>query len=479
MNLCFRLLRMLFVSAMVVALSPAVLPAQTLDKDSLANVLQEKALDEFYAYAIDYWTPKLVGYKQYIDRSISESDLTELTNLRMRWTLHMEERKLHWEKKRKIYRMIDSMMRSTESYSMSSEGDVDADSALMDALHSPDMEIKSPLRGGVHIQWERYGIYNNEAESLESMLWGAESSEDSAMIIVNHAINSVNRSVNQEMDAADEALVEDSSAIGDETDEVSSDSLSEVQSIIDVEHQDYDEGYPDDDYECEGIYCGDGNNILFSLGGLMDRSRPVYNVLDKRVVADLVNFFEGLLVVRDRFMSAHSAEINATSSVDKWVNEFKVINNHAKRRNQAENVLEDNLISLRDFITLFNGGDIFLLLGEFNRSAETGSSISSTPQESGAIVGKRTRLMQNSPNPASSNTVIAFQLAEPSNATRLCLYGATGEVVSEMDLGSIAAGEHKISLNVSDFAVGNYVYHLTAQSSIGEEVFSKVMRVVR
>ena len=63
------------------------------------------------------------------------------------------------------------------------------------------------------------------------------------------------------------------------------------------------------------------------------------------------------------------------------------------------------------------------------------------------------------PNPASSEALIRFVLAQPETAV-LEVRDMQGRVMMNKDYGTLAAGEHNERLDVSTWAAGTYTYAL-------------------
>jgi Secretion system C-terminal sorting domain len=74
------------------------------------------------------------------------------------------------------------------------------------------------------------------------------------------------------------------------------------------------------------------------------------------------------------------------------------------------------------------------------------------------------KLLQNMPNPASSNTVISYQL-EKNASVALNVFDVTGKLVASQIAGEQRAGSHSIDLNVANLAVGVYHYSLTINNT--------------
>ena len=68
---------------------------------------------------------------------------------------------------------------------------------------------------------------------------------------------------------------------------------------------------------------------------------------------------------------------------------------------------------------------------------------------------------QNVPNPFTENTLITYSLNEAANVT-LDIVDVTGKVVSTINEGIQAAGEHNVTINASDLSDGVYFYNFRA-----------------
>lgn len=68
---------------------------------------------------------------------------------------------------------------------------------------------------------------------------------------------------------------------------------------------------------------------------------------------------------------------------------------------------------------------------------------------------------QNVPNPFNGNTVVSYNLNEASNVS-IEIIDVTGKVVSTINEGTQAAGEHNITIDGSTLAEGTYFYTFTA-----------------
>ena len=88
-------------------------------------------------------------------------------------------------------------------------------------------------------------------------------------------------------------------------------------------------------------------------------------------------------------------------------------------------------------------------------------------------------LRQISSNPISTSVEIAYTLPGVSSRTNLNIIDARGEVVLTAIQGVRNAGEHSVTVDVSELPTGPYIYRLTTDLPSGQRVWSRVMEVVR
>lgn len=89
-------------------------------------------------------------------------------------------------------------------------------------------------------------------------------------------------------------------------------------------------------------------------------------------------------------------------------------------------------------------------------------------------------LGQNFPNPYMNETTIPVNLIQPADLT-LDLYDLQGKKVTTIQQNNLAAGEHKMSLDMQKLglATGNYVYQITVKNKNGVFVDGKMMTAKR
>jgi hypothetical protein len=83
----------------------------------------------------------------------------------------------------------------------------------------------------------------------------------------------------------------------------------------------------------------------------------------------------------------------------------------------------------------------------------------STGIESDEDVPRNFKLSQNYPNPFNANTAIGFELTEPAEVD-LSIYDITGARVATLVDGHLAAGNHSVDFDASDYSSGVYYYRL-------------------
>ena len=73
------------------------------------------------------------------------------------------------------------------------------------------------------------------------------------------------------------------------------------------------------------------------------------------------------------------------------------------------------------------------------------------------------RLEQCMPNPASESTLVRFELGQPRDVT-LEVRDGMGRLLSTQDMGTLGAGQHNTTLDLSGWASGVYTYTLVADN---------------
>jgi hypothetical protein len=84
------------------------------------------------------------------------------------------------------------------------------------------------------------------------------------------------------------------------------------------------------------------------------------------------------------------------------------------------------------------------------------------------------RLSAPMPNPASNSVVIAYALTARSDVS-IVLFDASGRMVRELASTTVDAGEHRLSVDVSDLSAGVYHYRL----SVGGRTLSRSLVIAR
>ena len=77
-------------------------------------------------------------------------------------------------------------------------------------------------------------------------------------------------------------------------------------------------------------------------------------------------------------------------------------------------------------------------------------------------------LSQNYPNPFNASTVISFTLHR-TMMTSIGVYNLLGLRVFDMEMGSLAPGEHIVYLALTNLGTGVYYYRLEAEKQIIEK----------
>ena len=88
--------------------------------------------------------------------------------------------------------------------------------------------------------------------------------------------------------------------------------------------------------------------------------------------------------------------------------------------------------------------------------------IDRAPQGVNEVMLNGVSISQNMPNPASSITTINYEIADQAKNVTIHILDAHGKLVSKFNEGAKAAGKYNLSLDVTNFAAGNYYYTIQA-----------------
>lgn len=84
--------------------------------------------------------------------------------------------------------------------------------------------------------------------------------------------------------------------------------------------------------------------------------------------------------------------------------------------------------------------------------------------------------LTNYPNPFTTSTKLSIYSPEEGNAT-IEVYSTTGQLVKNIEVGTISAGSHEISLDASQLAKGYYLCKMRIQT--GSSELSKTIRILK
>jgi hypothetical protein len=206
---------------------------------------------------------------------------------------------------------------------------------------------------------------------------------------------------------------------------------------------------------------------------LASKYQTQFKPLGEAVVQDFFGFIDQMSTRVDRFASENQSELaksedgkgllTARADAKKFVDELNT--------DQGKMMIQMGYsMAAEPLIMLYDGSELSLFL---QQAAPFAKGVTGLNLPDASV------LHQSTPNPASGSVTIGYQLREPSESTLLRIFNSNGTLVGTFDQGSRPAGENNAVVDVSSYPAGRYLYHLTIQTSKGEQVYSKSMRVVR
>lgn len=206
---------------------------------------------------------------------------------------------------------------------------------------------------------------------------------------------------------------------------------------------------------------------------LASRYRSDFRPLGEGVIEDFFGFVDVMSTRAEKFAADNQAELarekdgaallSMKNEAHSFVSDLKSDEGRMMLQMGYSQFIEP-------MIMLFDGAELSLFL---QQAAPFAKGVT------GLNLPDASLLQQSTPNPASSSVSIGYQLNEPSDRTTLRLFNSSGTLVGTFDQGSRPAGQNSAMIDVSSYPTGRYLYHLTIQTSKGEQVYSKSMQVVR
>ncbi len=203
------------------------------------------------------------------------------------------------------------------------------------------------------------------------------------------------------------------------------------------------------------------------------RYRAPLDGLKEGVIGDLATFLGELQSQADRYVAANKKAIMADPQAKRQLiddrDDFNETMADLKSEKGQQEIGKVYDFAIEPLIMLFNGADLRALFSE---------SLGLPKPVTGFELPESMTLKQNFPNPATTTTTIGYVLTEPASEVMLRIYDANGGLIRTMDQSDQAAGDHSVTVDVSELATGSYLYHLTVATAKGEMVYSKAMRVI-
>ncbi len=196
--------------------------------------------------------------------------------------------------------------------------------------------------------------------------------------------------------------------------------------------------------------------------------------LNGKVFADVVGFADEMAVAVETYSEEHRAELEA----DEKGGEFMASREEVTSTLRSVEGMEEEFSTVYGFVVeplimLFNGGDLRdMFPGVMGESSSVGAGglIDLLPASN--------VMMQNYPNPANESTTIPLDLERSANAS-IRVFNAEGRLMKTEELGTLPSGAQEVELVTEDLEEGSYLYQLVLASPAGDEIFAKVMQVVR
>lgn len=463
-----RLNRLVGVVGLVAFLSSLPLLAQNPSEIRYPgdSKLFEELQQELSQFAVDFWTPRFNTYKQEIDRTFSPVDLARLNELRVRYSLlKEEERKAQeamtekWREERARYQAehpdeYESVTMDTSSNLSPAEAMVITDEAEyadgIDTMAPAESRVGEPV----------YATMDAEAMEAEESTYAATDEMAIADVGCGHGGGYI--------DDGESVSVAVLPASRSDVDTAISVSSSEEQEAEEYDYHSMSYRMPEiTDEMIQQAKIGQELSEIPAVAKWMARNYQSNLESLKETVIDDYRRFLTLFIERIKaFKQKHSAEL-PTDPMSRAM--FSYFDNEGIGQMFSDRrfIEMSYYQSLESEILLYNGGSIERLLSPI------GGNISEESMKEASALKSIT------PNPASITASVAYNLREPASQLTIRLVDGRGEVAFESIKGAQPAGDGTSTIDLSGLSNGSYLCTLTIQSAKGEQVFSRVISVVR
>jgi len=194
---------------------------------------------------------------------------------------------------------------------------------------------------------------------------------------------------------------------------------------------------------------------------LAAKYRPELDGLRPSVIDDLTGFVEIMADSRQEFADepAPAGNAGALRETARWL----------RSEEGGKSIAAVFDFAVEPVVMLYDGADLRNL---FNQLGSSSSVIA------GMELPEMSALRQNVPNPASSTTTIGYVLNEPGTGVIVRIFDARGDLKETFNQGSLSPGRHEVTVDVSSYPNGSYLYHLLVRTANGDRVYARTMQVV-
>lgn len=412
----------------------------------------------------DYWETKINSYRQYVDRVVSSDDKQELDRLRVRWEMVEKGDGLFGQMAVNVGQ-LDNGKLATQLNGEARFGKPDGKTPSFHVDITQDMNDVT-IDTTLEYQADVMTFSENDEGQIIKLL---SKESDTNVVRVKQNVIVINNSGDSLSDEKIRTMKSQVFVVDVNTEDLEGSDLRE-KALGNMDSEDR--------MDMIGSLApmlkmmikmdpSESSQIMVTTWGIAERNREELDGLKATIMNDLKEFGNVVAATMKEYAAANGDEMP-----DGFREQI------AEKSGRIDEMLEDGPIAevigslyetlAEPMILLYNGSDISPVLTSAIMQPVTGQTMAAS-----------SRLKQSFPNPATDEATIAFELDEPSAATTLRLFDATGSEVRHLDLGALPTGGNSTTLDVADLAAGTYLYHLTISTANGEQVFSKKMEIAR
>jgi hypothetical protein len=213
---------------------------------------------------------------------------------------------------------------------------------------------------------------------------------------------------------------------------------------------------------------------------ISEHNREACNQLRGVMLQHFAKFFALLKRQMDSLVATHGGTTDP--SIDSLLSDLDMLDTMLAQLGTKEQESQLEMIyrmTGAPMAMLYAGTDLKTMMEQFEAVMEAEGMPMNTRTIPGFAMLPESSLLEDARyDSAAGRATIDYTLPEPCSVL-LRIYDADGDVIESYDQGTRSAGKQSIVADLSTLDAGPYLYQLTINTSRGEQVYSKILQVVK